>query len=71
MREEIKKNIKSEISSEVKREAKNIPVSVSNLLSTDDTTPPAGYLAPLSYLIWGKEKTQCNAKAATLLISNN
>jgi len=46
MRERIKRNIKSEISSEVKREEKNIPVPVSNFLSTDNETPLAGYLAP-------------------------
>jgi hypothetical protein len=46
MREGIKRNIKSEIPSEVKREAKNILVSVSKLLPTDDTIPQAGYLAP-------------------------
>jgi hypothetical protein len=53
MREGIKRNIKSEISSEFKREAKNIPVSVSSLLSTGDKTPPAGYLAltPFSFIL--------------------
>ena len=53
MREGIKRNIKSEISSEVEREAKNIPVLVSNLLSTDDTISPAGYLAqtPSSFIL--------------------
>jgi hypothetical protein len=45
MRERIIGNIKSKISSEVKREEKNIPVSFSNFLSTDNTTL-AGYLAP-------------------------
>jgi hypothetical protein len=53
MREGIKKNIKSEISSEVKREAKNIPVSVSKLLSTDDITSSSRLLAltPGSFIL--------------------
>jgi hypothetical protein len=52
MRDGIKRNIKSEISSEVERKTKNMLVSVSNLLPTDDTTLPAGYLLSDTKLLY-------------------
>jgi len=52
MREGIKRNIKSEISTEVEREAKNILVSVSNLLSTKEYSSSSKLLGPDTKLLF-------------------